>query len=137
MKDDLFLKNFLKLTIKFYSGETQLKVARRSRKKIISMALPPGIELVFAAGAAPIFLCRIGDYSGSPFLRAARLYQGIFGWNLLSSGIRFLRPLTGNQAGHALGEHDPIELELDWPGASVRWVVLRATPGSRRVASVL
>ena len=49
MVDDLFLKTFLRLTIKFYSGKTQLKVARRRRKKLISMALPPGIELVLGA----------------------------------------------------------------------------------------
>ncbi len=97
MVDDLFLKTFLRLTIKFYSGKTQLRVARRRRKKLISMALPPGIELVLAAGAVPIFLCRVGDYSSQPFLRAARTYQRFFGWNQLSRGIRFLRPLLGDK----------------------------------------
>jgi len=61
------------------------------------MALPAGIELVLAADAMPIFLCRVGDYSSQPFLRAARLYQGLVGWDLLSSGVRFLRPLLGDQ----------------------------------------
>ena len=61
------------------------------------MPLPVGIELVLAADAMPIFLCRVGDYSSLTFLRAARLYQGVFGWNLLSSGLHFLRPFLGDQ----------------------------------------
>jgi benzoyl-CoA reductase/2-hydroxyglutaryl-CoA dehydratase subunit BcrC/BadD/HgdB len=95
--NDLFLNNFLKLTIKFFSGKSQLRLARKMHRKVISMALPPGIELVLAADAMPIFLCRVGDYSSQPFLRAARLYQNVVGWNLLSSGVRFLRPLLGDR----------------------------------------
>ncbi|MHA1651440.1 MAG: 2-hydroxyacyl-CoA dehydratase family protein, partial [Candidatus Helarchaeota archaeon] len=97
MVGDLFLKNFLKLTIQFYSGKTQLKIARRTRKKVIAMPLPVGVELVFAAEATPIFPCRIGDYSSMPFLRIARLYQNLFGWNLLTRGIKFLRPFVGTE----------------------------------------
>lgn len=96
MVNDLFLKNFLQLTLKFYSGKNQLQ-RMRSRKKLISMALPPGLELVLAADAVPIFLCRVGDYSAQPFLQIARSYQNIFGWNLLTSGVRFLRPIVGDQ----------------------------------------
>ena len=97
MLNDLFLDTFLKLTVKFYSGQDQLKLARRMHKKVISMALPPGIELVLAADAIPIFLCRVGDYSSQPFLRAARLYQNFVGWNLLASGVRLLRPFLGDR----------------------------------------
>lgn len=97
MVEDLFQKNFLKLTIKFYSGKKQLQLTKRARKKIISMPLPPGIELVLAAGAVPIFLCRIGEYSSQAFLRAARLYQSVFGWDLLTNGVQFLRPFLGKQ----------------------------------------
>lgn len=97
MVDDFFLKNFLKLTLKFYSGQNQLRRAKRLRKKLISMALPPGIELVLAAGAVPVFLVRMGDYSSQPFLRIAQTYKNLVGWNQLSSGIRFLRPLVGDK----------------------------------------
>ncbi|MHA1265254.1 MAG: 2-hydroxyacyl-CoA dehydratase [Candidatus Helarchaeota archaeon] len=97
MVKDLFLRDFLKLNLKFFSGRQQLRRALKLRKKVISMALPPGLELVLAAGAVPIFLCRIGDNSGSPFLQAAHTYKNIFGWNLLTSGVRFLRPLVGDR----------------------------------------
>ena len=92
MVDDLFLTNFLKLTLKFYSGQTQMRRAKRLRKKLISMALPPGIELVLAAGAVPVFLVRMGDYSSQPLLRIAQTFKNLVGWNQLSSGMRFLRP---------------------------------------------
>ncbi|MDD1777657.1 MAG: hypothetical protein LUQ65_05755, partial [Candidatus Helarchaeota archaeon] len=95
--NDIYRNNFLKLTVKFFSGKSQLRLARRMHKKVISMALPAGIELVLAADAMPIFLCRVGDYSSQPFLRAARLYQGLVGWNRLSSGVRLLRPLLGDK----------------------------------------
>ena len=97
MVDDLFLKTFLKLSLKFYSGKDQMRRAKRLRKKLISMALPPGIELVLAAGAVPVFLVRMGDYSSQPFLRIAQTYKNFVGWNQLSSGIRFLRPLVGDK----------------------------------------
>jgi len=96
MVNALFVKNYLKLTVQFFSGKKQLRTAKAARRKIISMHLPAGIELVLAADAMPIFLCRIGDYSQQEFLRAARLYQGVFGWNLLTSGMQFLRPFLGN-----------------------------------------
>jgi len=97
MVDDLFIGTFLKLNVKFFSGQDQLKLARRMHKKVISMALPPGIELVLAADAVPIFLCRVGDYSSQSFLRTARLYQNFVGWDLLARGVRFLRPLLGDR----------------------------------------
>lgn len=97
MVDDLFLTNFLKLTLKFYSGQSQMRRAKRLRKKLISMALPPGIELVLAAGAVPVFLARMGDYSSQPLLRIAQTYKNLVGWNQLSSGMRFLRPLIGDK----------------------------------------
>ncbi len=97
MTSSLFLKEFLKLTVQFFSGKKQLKTAKSLHKKIISMPLPVGIELVLAADAVPLFLCRVGDYSQQGFLRVARLYKNLFGWNLLSSGIQFLRPFVGNQ----------------------------------------
>ncbi|MFX1294230.1 MAG: hypothetical protein ACFFD2_05155, partial [Promethearchaeota archaeon] len=93
----IFQKNFLKLMVKFFSGKKQLQTAKSIRKKAISMPLPPGIELILAADAVPIFLCRVGDYSQLEFLRAARLSQNVFGWNLLSSGLRLLRPFLGDQ----------------------------------------
>jgi benzoyl-CoA reductase/2-hydroxyglutaryl-CoA dehydratase subunit BcrC/BadD/HgdB len=97
MVNDLFRSNFLKLTIKFYSGKNQLRLARKMHKKVISMILPVGIELALAVDAVPIFLGRVGDYSSQPFLRAARLYQNLVGWNLLSSGVRLLRPILGDR----------------------------------------
>jgi benzoyl-CoA reductase/2-hydroxyglutaryl-CoA dehydratase subunit BcrC/BadD/HgdB len=97
MLKDFFTNAFLKLNIKFFSGQDNLKLARRMHKKVISMALPPGIELVLAADAIPIFLCRVGDYSSQPLLRAARLYQNFVGWNFLASGVRLLRPFLGDQ----------------------------------------
>ncbi len=96
MVDSLFLKNFLRLVVQFFSGKQQLLTARSLRKKVVSMYLPVGIELILAADAIPIFLCRIGDYSQQFFLRTARMYQNLFGLDVLSSGMRLFRPLLGS-----------------------------------------
>ncbi|MHA1360024.1 MAG: 2-hydroxyacyl-CoA dehydratase [Candidatus Helarchaeota archaeon] len=95
--DFIFLKDFLKLFVKFFSGKKQLQRAKSMHKKIISMGLPIGIELVLASKAVPLYLCRIGDYSSDPNLRALRLYQNIFGWDLTSRGMKFLRAILGDQ----------------------------------------
>jgi len=93
----LYAKNLLKFIIKYFSGKAQLKAAKRSKKKVISVMLPVGIELVLAANAMPVFLLRVGNYTSGTYLQAAQLSKNLFGWNFLHTSIKFLRPLVGNR----------------------------------------
>ncbi|NVM27262.1 MAG: 2-hydroxyacyl-CoA dehydratase [Candidatus Helarchaeota archaeon] len=93
----LFLKNLMKFIMKYFSGKAQLRAAKRSRRKVISVILPVGIELVTATKAMPVFLLRVGNYSSGTYLRGAQLYKNLFGWNLLHTSINLLRPILGNK----------------------------------------
>lgn len=97
MLEFLYLKNLLKFIIKYFSGNAQLRAANKRGQKVVSMALPVGIELVMAADAMPVFLLRVGEYSSGTYLEAARIYKNLFGWNQLHLGVSLLRPILGNK----------------------------------------
>ncbi|MHA1648916.1 MAG: 2-hydroxyacyl-CoA dehydratase family protein [Candidatus Helarchaeota archaeon] len=68
--------------------------------------MPLGVELVFAAGAAPIFPLRIGKFEAEKLLRGTRLATNILGSSLVGAGARMLQPQAEGIINQFLTEYN-------------------------------
>ncbi|MFX1293235.1 MAG: 2-hydroxyacyl-CoA dehydratase [Promethearchaeota archaeon] len=90
--EEFLIPSFMNLNLKFFSAQKQIRKFRRHKKPLVGTILPIGAELVFAAGAAPIFPLRIGQFEAEKMLRGTRLATNILGTSLVGAGTRILQP---------------------------------------------
>ncbi|MHA1265763.1 MAG: 2-hydroxyacyl-CoA dehydratase [Candidatus Helarchaeota archaeon] len=90
--EEFLIPSFLNLNLKFFSAEKQIRKFRRNKRPLVGTILPIGAELVFAAGASPIFPLRIGKFEAEKLLRGTRLATNILGSSLVSAGTRIMQP---------------------------------------------
>ncbi|NHI90923.1 MAG: 2-hydroxyacyl-CoA dehydratase [Candidatus Lokiarchaeota archaeon] len=93
---DYLNSNLLQLTLEYYSGKKQLKQAKRLGKKVCSMMLPHGIELVKASKCEVISLYRVGKFDVDRELRLVRLSKNLFGINSLVQSLSFFNRTIGS-----------------------------------------
>ncbi len=103
--EEFLIPSFLNINLKFFSGEKQIRQFRRNNKPLVGSILPIGVELVVAAGAAPIFPLRIGKFEAEKLLRGTRLATNILGSSLVGTGARVLQPQAEGIINQFLGEY--------------------------------
>ncbi len=104
--EEFLIPSFLNLNLKFFSAEKQFRKLRRHNKPLVGTILPLGAELVFAAGAAPMFPLRMGKFEAEKLLRGTRLVTNILGSSLVSAGTRMMQPQAENIVNEFLGEYN-------------------------------
>ncbi|MHC1590813.1 MAG: hypothetical protein ACXQS8_01895, partial [Candidatus Helarchaeales archaeon] len=86
-----FLREYaLTLVLDYYSGEKQVRLAKARGKKICSIILPPGTELIEAAGLQSVSMYRLGSFVAEPELRFMRLTKSLLGGRSLVRGLGLL-----------------------------------------------
>jgi len=108
--EEFLIPSFLNLNLQFFSAQKQIRKFRRSNRQLVGTILPLGAELVFAAGASPIFPLRIGKkgFEAEKLLRGTRLATNILGTNLTSSifGSTLVQPQAENIINQFLSEYN-------------------------------
>ena len=106
--EEFLIPSFLNLNLQFFSAQKQIRKFRRSNRQLVGTILPIGAELVFAAGASPIFPLRIGKFEAERLLRGTRLTTNILGTNLTTSifGSSLVQPQAENIVNQFLSEYN-------------------------------
>ncbi|MFX1234439.1 MAG: 2-hydroxyacyl-CoA dehydratase [Promethearchaeota archaeon] len=94
MADELIrFSSVLRIAYNFLGGRDYLKRKKfREHKKLISVALPFS-DLVFAAGAVPVFPIRMQIFEINKYLRYLGSASNILGWNRVSDFLGFIKNL--------------------------------------------
>ncbi len=104
--EEFLIPSFLNLNLQFFSADKQIRKFRRNNRIVVGTILPLGAELVFSAGAAPIFPLRIGKFESERLLRGTRLMTNVLGSSLVGAGARVLAPQAGNIINQFLTEYN-------------------------------
>ena len=92
MTDDVInFTSLMKLAYHFLHGSRKyINNSSKKGKKLVSVVFPFN-DLVFAAKAIPIFPIRLEKYSINTYLEAINSATSIFGWNITSKILGFVR----------------------------------------------
>ncbi len=83
--------SLLKMAYNFLAGREDLKRKKfRERKKLISVVLPFS-DLVFSAGAVPVFPIRMEQFKINTYLVALNSAKSLFGWDLTTKLLGLAR----------------------------------------------
>ncbi|MFX0031468.1 MAG: 2-hydroxyacyl-CoA dehydratase [Promethearchaeota archaeon] len=94
----------LRIAYNFLGGRDYLKRKKfREKKKLISVALPFS-DLVFAAGAIPVFPIRMQIFEINKYLRYLGSASNIFGWNRVSEFLGFVKNLGIGEVSKLIDE---------------------------------
>jgi benzoyl-CoA reductase/2-hydroxyglutaryl-CoA dehydratase subunit BcrC/BadD/HgdB len=106
--DEFLIPSFLNLNLEFFSAQKQMRKFRRNNRQLVGTILPLGAELVFAAGASPIFPLRIGKFDAEKLLRGTRLASNILGSSLTTNilGSSLVQPQAENIISQFLSEYN-------------------------------
>ncbi|NHI90924.1 MAG: 2-hydroxyacyl-CoA dehydratase [Candidatus Lokiarchaeota archaeon] len=94
---DFITPSLLKVLLEYYAGKKHLQSAKRLGKKVCSMILPLGIEILNASGCKVVSLYRVGDFDVNEELRILRLSQNIFGIRSISSLLSVFNRTIGTR----------------------------------------
>ncbi|MDD1779222.1 MAG: 2-hydroxyacyl-CoA dehydratase family protein [Candidatus Helarchaeota archaeon] len=106
--EEFLIPSFLNLNLEFFSAQKQIRKFRRNNRQLVGGILPLGAELVFAAGASPIFPLRIGKFEAEKLLRGTRLASNILGSSLTTNilGSSLVQPQAENIISQFLSEYN-------------------------------
>ena len=104
--EEFLIPSFLNLNLKFFSAQKQIRKFRRHKRPLVGSILPLGAELVFAAGASPIFPLQIAKFEAEKLLRGTRLATSILGSSLVGTGVRMFKPQAENIINQFLAEYN-------------------------------
>ncbi|MHA1796834.1 MAG: 2-hydroxyacyl-CoA dehydratase [Candidatus Helarchaeota archaeon] len=93
---DYLNSSLLELMLEYYAGKKQLRRAKERGKRVCSMMLPHGFELVKASGCEIISLYRVGNFNVDRELRLVRLSKNLFGINSLSRSLSLFNRTIGS-----------------------------------------
>ncbi|MFO7795331.1 MAG: 2-hydroxyacyl-CoA dehydratase [Promethearchaeati archaeon] len=89
--DIVTFKSVLRLAYNFLAGREYLKRKKfKERKKLISVALPFS-DLIFSAGAIPVFPIRMEKFKVNAYLNALNSAKSLIGWDLTTKLLSFVR----------------------------------------------
>ncbi|MHA1143675.1 MAG: 2-hydroxyacyl-CoA dehydratase [Candidatus Helarchaeota archaeon] len=88
--DNFLREHTLTLMLDYYSGEKQVRMAKTRGKTTCSIILPPGTELLEAAGCTSISMYRLGSFVADNELRLMRLARSLLGGRSLVRGLGLL-----------------------------------------------
>jgi len=89
--DIISFKSVLRLAYNFLAGREYLKKRKfKDRKKLISVALPFS-DLIFSAGAVPVFPIRMEKFKVNAYLNALNSAKSLIGWDLTTRLLSFVR----------------------------------------------
>ncbi|MHA1384181.1 MAG: 2-hydroxyacyl-CoA dehydratase family protein [Candidatus Helarchaeota archaeon] len=97
---DYLNTSLLNFTIDYYSGKKHIQRGKRAGKKICSMMLPFGIELVNASDCIPVSLFRVGNFKVDSELRLVRVANSIFGISNVTRTLSLLYRTTKGGANY-------------------------------------
>lgn len=94
----------LRIAYNFLGGRDYLKRKKfREKKKLISVALPFS-DLIFAAGAVPVFPIRMQIFEINKYLRYLGSASSFFGWNRVSDFLGFVKNLGIGEVSKLIDE---------------------------------
>ncbi|TFF94862.1 MAG: 2-hydroxyacyl-CoA dehydratase [Promethearchaeota archaeon] len=89
--DIVTFKSVLRLAYNYLAGREYLKRKKfKERKKLISVALPFS-DLIFSAGAIPVFPIRMERFKVNAYLNALNSAKSLIGWDLTTKLLSFVR----------------------------------------------
>ncbi|TXT64807.1 MAG: 2-hydroxyglutaryl-CoA dehydratase, D-component [Promethearchaeota archaeon] len=89
--DIISFKSVLRLAYNFLAGREYLKKKKfKDRKKLISVALPFS-DLIYSAGAVPVFPIRMEKFKVNAYLNALNSAKSLIGWDLTTRLLSFVR----------------------------------------------
>jgi len=89
--DIVTFKSVLRLAYNFLAGRDYLKRKKfKERKRLISVALPFS-DLIFSAGAIPVFPIRMEKFKVNAYLNALNSAKSLIGWDLTTKLLSFVR----------------------------------------------